>query len=305
MSYNQPGPYGGQQPPQPGPYGQQPPYGAPQQPPAPQPGYGYPQQPQGPYGQQPQGPYGQQPQAPYGQFPPPPPQGGGGKKAGIIVGAVVAIAAIGAGVWWFTAGKDGGSVADDGKTYTLTTPASVIGGEYTKSDSASSGGGMSSSDLEDLEERGVSNPKDAHAAYNSGSGTSMKSLNFSGVYGEIDDPEKVVDGMFAEMKKKSKEQPGSLTLIGSPEEFTPDGFDNGVMKCQKAEFRLGAPDEAEQEEGVPNTFQTPMCIWGDHSTVASVGHSDASATAAGKDVSLDTAADLAAKLRADVRTEVK
>ncbi|MEU6676020.1 hypothetical protein [Streptomyces sp. NPDC046925] len=304
MSYNQPGPYGGQQPQQPGPYGQQGPYGAPQQPPAPQPGYGYPQQPQGPYGQQPPGPYGQQPHAPYGQVPPPPPQGGGGKKAGIIVGAVVAIAAVGAGVWWFTAGKDGGSVADDGKTYTLTTPASVLGGEYKKSDSAGGGGGMSSSDLKDLEERGVSGPKDVHAAYNSGSGTTMKSLNFSGVYGEIDDPEKVVDGMFAEMKRKSKEEPGSVTLIGSPEEFTPDGFDNGVMKCQKAEFRLGAPDEAEQE-GVPNTFQTPMCIWGDHSTVASVGHSDASATASGKDISLDTAADLAAKLRADVRTEAK
>ncbi|MFF1376636.1 hypothetical protein [Streptomyces sp. NPDC058308] len=40
MSYNQPGPYGGQQPQQPGPYGQQPqqpgPYGQPPQ--APQPG---------------------------------------------------------------------------------------------------------------------------------------------------------------------------------------------------------------------------------------------------------------------------
>ncbi|MFH8485713.1 hypothetical protein [Streptomyces longisporoflavus] len=288
MSYNQPGPYGNQQPP----------YGAPQQPPAPQPGYGYPQQP-------PQGPYGQQPQGPYGQVPPPPPQGGGGKKAGIVVGAVVAIAAIGAGVWWFTAGKDGGSVADDGKTYKLTAPAVVLGGEYKKDDSGAGGSGMSSSDLKELEQQGVGNPEDAHGAYNSGSGATMKSLNFSGVYGEIDDPEKVVDAMFAEMKKKSKEEPGSVTLIGSPEEFTPDGFDNGVMKCQKAEFRLGAPDDAEQEEGIPNTFQTPMCIWGDHSTVASVGHSDASATAGGKDISLDTTAGLTAKLRADVRTEVK
>ncbi|MGW6062491.1 hypothetical protein [Streptomyces sp. NPDC055189] len=249
------------------------------------------------------GPYGgQQPQPPYGQAPP---GGGGGKKTGIIIASVVAIAAIGAGVWWFTAGKDGGSVADDGKTYKLAAPASVLGGEYKQDNSGAGGGGMSSSDLKDLEQRGVSGPKDAHGAYSSGSGTTMKSLNFSGVYGEIDDPEKVVDAMFAEMKKKSKEQPGSMTLIGSPEEFTPDGFDNGVMKCQKAEFRLGAPDDAEAEEGIPNTFQTPMCIWGDHSTVASVGHSDASATAAGKDISLDTAADLTAKLRADVRTEVK
>ncbi|MFF1696047.1 hypothetical protein ACFVXC_20855 [Streptomyces sp. NPDC058257] len=317
MSYNQPGPYGGQpqqqpgpyggQPQQPGPYGQQGPYGAPQQPPQPpqqQPGYGYPQQPQGPYGQQPQAPYGQAPygQAPYGQAPP---SGGGGKKAGIVIGAVVAIVAVGAGVWWFTAGKDGGSVADDGKTYKLTAPASIIGGEYKQDNSGAGGGGMSSSDLKDLEKQGVGSPKDAHGAYNSGSGASMKSLNFSGVYGEIDDPEKVVDAMFAEMKKKSTDEPGSVKLIGSPEEFTPDGFDNGVMKCQKAEFRLGAPDKAEQEDDIPNTFQTPMCVWGDHSTVASVGHSDASAVASGKDISLDTAADLTAKLRADVRVEAK
>ncbi|MEE1811558.1 hypothetical protein [Streptomyces sp. BE133] len=70
MSYNQPGPYGGQPPQgQPGPYGGQPPQG--------QPGpYG--QQP-GPYGGQPPqgqpGPYGQQP-GPYGGQPPQgPPQG--------------------------------------------------------------------------------------------------------------------------------------------------------------------------------------------------------------------------------------
>ncbi|MEV5887631.1 hypothetical protein AB0L74_34215 [Streptomyces sp. NPDC052020] len=104
MSYDQPGPYGGQRPQQPGPYGRPGPYGQPPQapqpgygqppqapqpgygyppqaPPAPpQPGYGYPQQPpQGvppqappPYGQQP-APYGQQPPqqpAPYGQQPP-------------------------------------------------------------------------------------------------------------------------------------------------------------------------------------------------------------------------------------------
>ncbi|MFF2960780.1 hypothetical protein ACFVT1_18105 [Streptomyces sp. NPDC057963] len=105
MSYNQPGPYGGQppqgqpgpyggqppqgqpgpyggQPPQgqPGPYGQQPgPYGG--QPPQGQPGYGYPQQtpPGVPPQQPPQPGYGypqaQQP-GPYGQQPPTPPYGG-------------------------------------------------------------------------------------------------------------------------------------------------------------------------------------------------------------------------------------
>ncbi|MEU5996897.1 hypothetical protein ABZ837_03600 [Streptomyces sp. NPDC047197] len=295
MSYNQPGPYGGQP-----------------QPPAPQPGYGYPQQPQGPYGQQPQGPYGQQPQGPYGQMPqgpygqmpPSAPPGGGGKKAGVIVGVVVAVAAIGAGVWWFTAGNGSGSVADDGKTYKLTAPASVLGGEYKKADSSGGGGGMSSSDLKDLEKQGVSNPKDVFAAYNYGEGSTMKSLNYSGVYGEIDDPEKVVDAMFAEMEKNAAKDSGTgMKLIGSPEEFTPDGFENGIMKCQEAEFKMG--EVGPEDEGVPNSFKTPMCVWGDHSTVAYAAYSDVAATASGADIKLENVASLVTNLRDDVRVEVK
>ncbi|MEV0320385.1 hypothetical protein ACIBKX_04945 [Streptomyces sp. NPDC050658] len=306
MSYNQPGPYG-QQPQQPGPYGQQPQapqpgYGYPQQAPQ-QAGYGQPQQP-GPYGQQPQAPYGQQP--PYGQVPPPPQGGGGGKKTGLIIGAVVALVAIGGGVWWFTAGGGSGDVADDGKTYELTTPATVIGGEYKKDDSGGSAGGMSSTELKDLEKQGVKNAKDAHAAYNAGEGATMKSVNYSGVYGEIDDPEAVVDHMFAKMKKKADDsagETGSTKLVGSPEEFTPDGFENGVMKCQEAEFKMG--ETGEDDMGVPNSFKTPICIWGDHSTVVYVVHSDTAATAKGTGIPLEDVADLAAKLRSDVRVEVK
>lgn len=258
---------------QPGPYGGPAPYGAP----AP---YGYPQQP-----------------------PPPDPSSGGGKKAGLIVGVVVAVAAIGAGVWWFTAGKDSGSLADDGKTYKLTSPASVLGGQYKKDTSGGDGGGMSSSDLKDLEQQGVSDPKDAYAAYNYGEGSTMKSLNFSGVYGEIEDPEKVVDAMFAEMEKESTGEPGSMSLIGSPEEFTPDGFENGVMKCQEAEFTMG--ETGPDDEGVPNSFKTPMCVWGDHSTVAYATYSDVATTADGADIKLENVASLVANLRDDVRVEVK
>ncbi|MFI5566586.1 hypothetical protein ACIA6T_04260 [Streptomyces sp. NPDC051740] len=72
MSYDQPGPYGGQQP---GPYGQppqvpRPGYGSPRQAPPPgRPGYGRPRQP----------PYGQQPQ--HGMPPQPPAPGGSGTPA--------------------------------------------------------------------------------------------------------------------------------------------------------------------------------------------------------------------------------
>ncbi|MFD0552741.1 hypothetical protein ACFQ0X_28885 [Streptomyces rectiviolaceus] len=161
---------------------------------------------------------------------------------------------------------------------------------------------MSSSDLKDLEKQGVSNPKDAYAAYNYGEGSTMKSLNYSGVYGEIDDPEKVVDAMFAEMEKNSG-KPGGMKLIGSPEEFTPDGFENGIMKCQKAEFDMG--DVSGDDDSMPNTFQTPLCVWGDHSTVAYAAYSDVASTASGKEIALENVASLVTNLRDDVRVEVK
>ncbi|MBM7167957.1 hypothetical protein JQK87_05940 [Streptomyces sp. G44] len=290
MSYNQPGPYGSPPPQQPGPYGgpppQQPgPYGGPP-----------PQQP-GPYGQHPQ----QQP-APYGQFPPPP-RGGGGKKTGLVIGAVVVVAAAAVGGYFLFAKDDGSSVADDGKRYKLTAPATVLG-NFKKLEGSGGGGGMSSSDLEDLEKRGISNPKDIHAAYQHGEGPAMKSLNYSGVYGDVDDPEKVVDAMFAETEKNSMNgSDGGMKLIGEPQEFTPDGFENGIMKCQKAEYSMGAVGS--DDAGVPNSFQTPMCVWGDHSTVAYAVYSDAAATRTGEDIALKDLAAQVADLRDDVRVEVE
>ncbi|MFH8606372.1 hypothetical protein ACH4D5_02605 [Streptomyces sp. NPDC018029] len=275
MSYNQPGPYAGQ-PQQPGPYGQ-PPQGVP-----------------------PQQPYGQYPQAPYG---PVPPQGGGKKKTGLVVGAVVVVAALAVGGYFVYDKVSASSVSDDGKTYKLTAPETVLG-SYKKDTSAGDAGGMSSSDLAELEKQGVKNPKEAHAAYNYGKGPAMKSLNYAGAYGEIDDPEKVVDAMFADMKNnQAKGSAGGFKLTGSPEEFTPDGFENGIMKCQKAEFKMG--ETGANDEGVPGSFQTPVCVWGDHSTVASATYSDVAATGSGEEISLDDVATQVANLRDDVRVEIK
>ncbi|MFF8640059.1 hypothetical protein [Streptomyces sp. NPDC015345] len=285
MSYNQPGPYGGQ-----------PPQGVPQQQPYAQPGgYGQPQQP-APYGQYPQQP------APYGQYPAPQ-QGGGGKKTGLIIGAVVVVAAAAVGGYFLLAKSDGSSVADDGKTYKLTAPATVLG-SYKKDESAAGRGGMTSDDLEELENQGVTKPKNVYAAYNHGKGATMKSLNYSGVYGEIDDPEKVVDAMLAAMvKDQAKGSDEGMKLIGDPEEFTPDGFENGVMKCQKAEFRMGGAGA--DDEGVPSSFQTPVCVWGDHSTAAYATYADVATTGSGEKIALDDVATQVANLRDDVRVEVK
>ncbi|MFC8125347.1 hypothetical protein [Streptomyces sp. NPDC057302] len=311
MSYNQPGPYGGQQPQQPGPYGQQPgqpgPYG--QQPQAPQPGYGYPQQPpqgvppqQGGYSQPQQpGPYdhGQQ-QGPYGQVPPPPPAGGGsGKKTGIIIGAVVALVAIGGGIWWFTAGKDDGSssagnsaVSDDGP-HKLVTPEKVIS-EYEKQ--AATGEGFDDDDMKEAEKDGVKNGKPVDAEYQSGDKSNplaQKMIKFMGVYGEIDDPSKVVDGMFAKMKKESvNEDTDTGELVGSPKSFDGDG---AVLKCQETKIKGGGSG--------PKEIRMPVCIWGDNSTVAVVIPVDMASAMTGKSASLEDAADTAAKLRKEVRVK--
>ena len=323
MSYNQPGPYGGppQQPgpygqpaAQPGPYGQppqapqappaapQPGYGYPQQAPPPQPGYGYPQQPgpQGapnPYGQQPA--YGQQPpygQAPYGVPQPPPPGGGKKKTTAIVLGSVAVVAAIAVGAYFVLgsgSGSSGGSgIADDG-AHKLTTPATVLDGAYKKSGD-SGADELTEDDIKDAEAWGVQNPKDVSAVYTSGESLTAKTLMFAGVYGTIDDPEKVVDAMFAQMKSESEKSSSSDDgkLVGSPQEFTPAGFDNGIMKCQQIEST---------ESGT--TTQMPFCIWGDHSTLSYVLTYDIASLAAGKSSTLEEAAELAAKLRADVRVK--
>ncbi|MGW7274860.1 hypothetical protein ACWGH5_30600 [Streptomyces sp. NPDC054864] len=340
MSFNQPGPYG-QQPQQPGPYGQQPqapqpgygyPPQAPQGVPPQQPGpYG--QQPQAPYGQQPQAPYGQQPQppygqqAPYGQVPPPPPQGGGGKKTGIIIAAVVAVVAVAVGGYFVLAGGDddkgkgggssdvagggigAGGIKDDGP-HKLTTPAMVLS-EYKKGEEGTSGSGMTSSDVREAEKHGVQNAKDVDAQYQAGdedNPLSQKILQFNGVYGDIADPEKVVDAMFGEAEKNAQESgSGSssgekMTLVGSPKSYSPAGLDGAVLKCQEAKLDFGSSSTGSTTG--PSEMSMATCIWGDNSTLGIVITTDVANAMAGKSADLDEAADKTAKFRKEVRVKL-
>ncbi|WP_055599045.1 hypothetical protein [Streptomyces aureus] len=316
MSYNQPGPYG-QQPQQPGPYGQQPgPYGQQPQQPGPygaQPGYGYPQQaPQGvppqqpPYGypQQPQqpGPYGQQPQ--YGA-----PQGPGGyvphppapkkSKAGWIIGAVAVVAAIGVGAY-FLLGGGGASVANDGP-HKLTTPETVLG-EYKKNP-GKEGGDRDS--LKEVEKTGVKNAKSVDASYqvkDASNPIGGKMLSFSGLYGEVDDPEKVVDGVFATIKAEADKDAGKKgepQLVGSPQQFEPAELDGAILKCQQAK------SEADPTASTPTpAFTMNICVWADHSTVGFVVPMDMSGLLTGKSESAEDAAAITAKLRKEIRVKL-
>ncbi|MFE1379150.1 hypothetical protein ACFW6S_09425 [Streptomyces sp. NPDC058740] len=317
MSYNQPGPYGGQ-PQQPGPYGQQPgPYGQPpQQPPyggQPQPGYGYPQQapqgvpPQQPYGypqqgQQP-GPYGQHPQygAPQGPggYPPPPPAPKK-SKAGWIIGGVAVVAALAVGAYFVIGGGGGSNVADDGP-HKLITPETVLG-EYKKDPSADSKSKNDKKSLQEAEKNGVKNAKEVSASYkveDKSNPLAGKLISFDGLYGEIEDPEKVVDLIFASIKTeadKDKDKSDEPQLQGSPQEYTPADLDGAVLKCQQAK------SEANPAESTPAMSMT-MCVWADHSTVGFVVPVDMASLLSGKGGSGEEAAAITAKLRKEVRVK--
>ncbi|MFF4530417.1 hypothetical protein ACFY1P_14180 [Streptomyces sp. NPDC001407] len=322
MSYNQPGPYGApQQPQQPGPYGPggapgQPGYGYPQQPPAP--AYGQPPQP-GPYGQQPPygapqqggwgqpqqpGPYGQQPQPGMpGQYPPPvPPQSGGGKgKAiGITIGALVVVGAIVGGVLFFKSG--GGSGGGKVAPYTLVMPDSLLDGKFNKQQSSTGATNKNLADDNELKAMGITNGTGVGAAYKN---AQQQSLAVRGVYGDVSDPGKAVDAIFAKLDQSSSSTPGAKVEVVTPvTEFHPSGFDGAVMKCEARKSTATAASFTATSEG-------SICIWGDSSAVTVVSHSvtkgsggitgGATTSATGNAMSAQELSEATAKVRTEVR----
>lgn len=346
MSYNQPGPYGGQpQQPQydpygdayqqPGPYGQpqqpqydpyagqqpdpygqqqgQPGYGYPQQQPPPQPDYGYPQQPPpqqpaygyppqapaqdqtygypqqqdqayaypqqqpappqpDPYGQQPD-PYGQQ-QDPYGQqqagWDAPAKRSGNGKTIGIAVAAVFLLVIVGT-VVYFSSGSGGSGASGGG--HTLSAPAKVMGGEYTKDQAKSDE--MPKSQTGD--DTGISDATSVSAIYTN----DKAQLSFGGAYGDVTDPAAAVDQIIASGPFKDAKATAQK----------PAGFDGDVMKCGELDMGM---------------FKTPFCVWGDPSTAALVMYSPTAKAATGGEITTPSVSDWAettAKFRKDVRVK--
>ncbi|WP_405635144.1 hypothetical protein OG543_08790 [Streptomyces sp. NBC_01178] len=335
MSYNQPGPYGGQPPQgQPGPYGQQPgPYGAPppqgrpgygypqqapqgvppQQPnpyaqPQQQPGYGYPQAQQpGPYGQQPPGPqYGGQPphggQPPYGG-PPPQPK----KKTGLIIGvAVVALAVIAGGVYFLTSGEkvSNSDVSEATKGYKITPPDAVDAYKRDVSKPVLSAP-LTGSEKTEVEALGIKNPSTAKADYSVGTGSAAtKVINFQGFWGEIEDPAEVVNNAFVDAEKDAKSggEDVEIELVGSAEVFEPEGFEGAVMKCQDLRMTNKKADAAAAKG--PQSFVLAICVWADYSTAGVTTSADKLLALAGKGVPKEDAAALTAKLYNTARTKI-
>ncbi|MFJ6699561.1 hypothetical protein ACIQM4_26295 [Streptomyces sp. NPDC091272] len=300
MSYDQPGPYGGQ-PQQPGPYEQGPPHqpglygqGGPQYPGpygqvppvpqgAPSQGYGPPQQgPPDAYGP-PQQPGHLDPQAP------PAPGAGGGKKAWLVVGAVVALAVTGGGIWYLTAGSDEGSGPKNDGPHRLTAPAEVLGGKYKSvTKKADEPRPLDASKANYLAGTGIS--ADSRSVVNVYSAATelhdaprAEGLTFLGVHGEVADPARTLDAVFAELRQRP-----NGNFLGAAQAVAPDGLDGAVMKCQKSERETPALPLHRQP--------TVTCVWADHSTVGVVTPSKPDAV-----YSVEEAAQLAADLRKAVR----
>lgn len=207
------------------------------------------------------------------------------------------VAAIGVGAY-FVLGGGGASVADDGP-HKLITPETVLG-EYKKAPNEKDSDGKKF--LEEAEKTGVKNATQVDASYkveNKANPMGAKALSFSGLYGEIDDPEKVVDGIFAAIKAdadKDKGKGDEPQLVGSPQAYTPAEADGAVLKCQQAKT------EADASAGTPAMTMT-MCVWADHSTVGFVVPIDVASLLAGKAGSAEDSASIAAKLRKEVRVK--
>ncbi|MFJ5551737.1 hypothetical protein [Streptomyces sp. NPDC093225] len=325
MSYNQPGPYGGQ-PQQPGPYGQPNPYGQPQGAPQPGyayppqqagqggPGYGYPQQaPQGVPPQQPQPqpgyayppqqpPFPGQPQPPYGMQPQAPAKKG---KGGCLVAGVLVLALAGGGAWWFLKGS-GADISDATKGYKLKFPAAVDAYKKPANAQEPPEQEIKPEAKAKAEANGVKDAHQAGSAYKNGEfkDPKAKQLTASGFWGQIDDPEKAVDTSFDNYSKSNEamaKEGFEMEVVGSPREFHPDGFSGAVMKCANIKVKNTKPTTNPKE---PKEGQIPVCIWGDYSTLASVNVVDpAVMMLGGTGASLEDVSALAGKLYNTARTK--
>lgn len=319
MSYNQPGPYGGQPPQQPGPYGQQPPqqpgpYGQQPGPYGQQPGYGYPQQaPQGAPqpGYPPQQPGFPQQQAPYGGYQQQPPYGGTPpqapkkSKAGVIIAVVLAVAVIGGGAYWFLgAGAGNGGVSASTKGYKLAYPQVVAGYAQASTSKPVPDAPLAGEQKAKAEALGVQKPHNASASYSNSPSGKGKILSANGLWGEIADPEKSVDSYYANIGLNNKEAEAlgfKYGLVGTPKTFTPSGFKGAVMKC--VEIKMTATKDV--KPGMPKEMTIPSCAWADYSVMSGTSLVDQIAgVTGGSSGSLEDVSELAAKLYNTSRTKV-
>ncbi|GAA4919959.1 hypothetical protein GCM10023237_45720 [Streptomyces coeruleoprunus] len=181
----------------------------------------------------------------------------------MIIGAAAVVVALAVGAYFVFGGSGNGAVAADTKGYKLTAPESV--GEFKKSEGSGSST-LSDKDKKEAEALGIKNPQQLGVQYQSGDKSNpmqQKMLTLSGLWGEISDPEKALDGHFNKVQE-GEDEDLSIKFIGSAEEVTPAGFEGALMKCRQAEFTFKG-----DTEGLTNKpVLVPVCAWADFGTMA-------------------------------------
>ncbi|MEH6374475.1 hypothetical protein V7793_09060 [Streptomyces sp. KLMMK] len=223
-------------------------------------------------------------------WPPPVPdrRGGRGKvMAAAAIGSLILMCTLLGGFLLLTGG---GSSAHGGTHYRLTAPERV--GTFRRD--APVDRTFRADHLERLRQLGVRDAGSVTAGYSAGDGMLM----YSGVWGEVKDPGRAVDGMFEAMAEDARERPveqgvAREEIEGSPVGVSPRGLRGGdaVMKCQTVRF---TPADGARDSGAGLTL--PYCVWADHSTVGVVG------AALGEGAGIAEAAEATGELRAAART---
>ncbi|MFF7729816.1 hypothetical protein [Streptomyces sp. NPDC008001] len=222
-------------------------------------------------------------------WPPPVPDRPSGKGklvAGVVIGSIVMLCALLGGFLILTRGGPAGGAGDGrgdggGERYRLTAPDRVAG---FRRDSPV-GRTFRTDHLDRLRSLGVHDAGSVTAGYSSG----REKLMFSGIWGEVKDPERAVDGMFEAMAEDALKQPvkrGAREEVqGRPERVRPRGVGrDAVMKCQSVRFTPA--------DGGPGAALTlPYCVWADRGTVGVVG------AALGERTDIPEAAEAAGRLR--------
>ncbi|MEV0264649.1 hypothetical protein AB0I49_25370 [Streptomyces sp. NPDC050617] len=166
--------------------------------------------------------------------------------------------------------------------YRLTVPKSLAGGEYTLAKDLT---GSLDDKLGDRNsgpnERGMRN---AGGQYMSASGKTPTTLVFSGMYGDIADPDVAVESML-----KGVGEADGTEVTTPARTITPPGADEPV-RCQVISL---------SRAGASGTM--PVCAWSDHSTVATVLETSGAADGGAPD--METLAKRAAAVRDEVRVK--
>ncbi|MFD9483670.1 hypothetical protein [Streptomyces sp. NPDC059991] len=178
----------------------------------------------------------------------------------------------------------------DARQYQLTAPRSVLGGAFVYDPTLTST--LPASAADDFAAFGITNPTPVRISYKSSSSASRQTVQLTGAWGTIGDPEQVIDRHFAKTAQNAAEGPNGYTkLVGTLQTMHPTGLGDAMMKCQNVRTEVNH-----------HNITTPICVWADHYTYGEVVVFDPGALQnGGMGVSLGENADTAARIRNDAR----